>query len=155
VRTPRLSRCRVSLANRPSTALAQEAGSRGEVESEALMPLQPGSHLRVLVGGIVVEHHVDRLVGRYLALDGIEKTDEFLMPVALHATPDDLAFEDIEGGKQGDGAVLFVVLGHGGVAPLFHRQPGLGAVERLDLPFLVDAEDDHGLVDRHRGRPHP
>jgi hypothetical protein len=30
----------------------------------------------MLVGGIVVEHHVDRLVGRYLALDGGEKADE-------------------------------------------------------------------------------
>jgi hypothetical protein len=28
-----------------------------------------------------------------LALDGIEKADEFLMPVALHAAPDDLAFK--------------------------------------------------------------
>jgi len=26
------------------------------------------------------------------------------MPVALHAAPDDLAFEDVEGGEQGGGA---------------------------------------------------
>ena len=30
----------------------------------------------------------------------------------------------------------------GGAAPLFDRQPGLSTVERLDLAFLVDAEDD-------------
>ena len=41
------------------------ARSRGEVEGKALMPLQPGFHPGVLVGGVVVEHHVDRFVGRY------------------------------------------------------------------------------------------
>jgi hypothetical protein len=30
---------------------------------------------------------------------------------------------------------------HGGAAPLLHRQSGLGAVKRLDLALLVDAED--------------
>ena len=114
------------------------------MEGEALMPLQPSDHLGVLVGGVVVENHVDRLVGRHLALDGIEKADEFLMSMTLHAAPDDLAFEDIEGGKPGGGAVSFAVMGHRGAAPLFHRQPGLGAVERLNLAFLVDAED-HGM----------
>jgi hypothetical protein len=33
---------------------------------------------------------------------------------------------------------------HGGAAPLLHRQSGLGAVKRLDLALLVDAED-HGM----------
>jgi hypothetical protein len=29
------------------------------------------------------------------------KADKFLMAMALHAAPDDLAFEDVEGGEQG------------------------------------------------------
>jgi hypothetical protein len=33
-------------------------------------------------------------------------------------------------------------MGHRSGAALFHRQPGLGAVERLDLALFVDAEDD-------------
>jgi hypothetical protein len=80
------------------------AGSRGEMEGEALMAREPGRDLWVLMGGIVVEHHVDRFVGRHLTFDGIEKADELLMPVALHTAPDDLAFEDVEGGEQGGGA---------------------------------------------------
>jgi len=72
--------------------------------ARALVPVQPGRDFGVLVGGIVVEHHVDRLVGRHLALDGVEKADEFLMAVALHAAPDDLAFQHVEGGEQGGGA---------------------------------------------------
>ena len=85
---------------------------------------------------------MDRLVGRHLALDGIEKTDEFLVPVALHAAPDDLALQDVEGGEQGGGAVALVVVGHGGAASLLHRQAGLGAIEGLDLALLVEAEHD-------------
>ena len=57
---------------------------------------QPVAHLGVLMGGVIIEDHVDRLVGRHLALDGIEKADEFLVPVALHAAADDFALEDIE-----------------------------------------------------------
>ena len=63
------------------------AGSRGEVEGEASMPLQPSRHLGMLVSSVVVEHDVDRFVGRHLALDGIEKADEFLMPVRCMQRP--------------------------------------------------------------------
>jgi hypothetical protein len=44
VKTPRLRRCRVSLANQPSTALAQEHEVGVKVEGEARMagePLRP------------------------------------------------------------------------------------------------------------------
>jgi len=54
----------------------------------------------VLVDGIVVEDRTDRLVGRNFTLDGIEKADEFLLPVALHAAPDDRAFQDIEAANR-------------------------------------------------------
>ena len=49
----------------------------------------------MLVSSVVVEHDVDRFVGLHRALDGIEKADEFLMPVALHTAPDDLALKDV------------------------------------------------------------
>ena len=91
------------------------------MKGEAVMPLQPGRDLWMLVGGVVVENYVDRLAGRHPALDGIEKADEFLMAVALHAATDDLALKDIEGGKQGGGAIAFVIVGHRGAAPLLHR----------------------------------
>jgi hypothetical protein len=34
---------------------------------------------------------VDHLAGRHRAFDGIEELDEFMMPVARHATANDLA----------------------------------------------------------------
>jgi hypothetical protein len=54
----------------------------------------------VLVDGIVVEDHMDHLVGRHFTLDGIEKADNFVVPVALHGASDDLAFQDIEGADR-------------------------------------------------------
>src|SRR5882724_3733285 len=65
---------------------------RREVERPARMAAQPVDHLRVLVGGVVVEDGVDSLAGRDLALDGVQETEELLMPVALHAAADDPAF---------------------------------------------------------------
>jgi hypothetical protein len=40
------------------------ARGRREVESEALMAVEPGSHLGMLVSGVVVEDDVDCLAGR-------------------------------------------------------------------------------------------
>ena len=64
------------------------------------MAVEPGAHLRVLVGGVVVEDDVDDLAGRHLGLDGVEEADELLVPVALHVAADDGAVEHVEGGEQ-------------------------------------------------------
>ena len=53
----------------------------------------------MLVSGVVVEDDVDRLVGGNLALDSVEKADEFDMAVALHAAADDGAVEHAESGE--------------------------------------------------------
>ena len=53
------------------------------MEGPAGMPYQPLAHLRMLVGCVVVDDGVDRLLDRYLRLDGIEEADELLVPVAL------------------------------------------------------------------------
>jgi hypothetical protein len=59
------------------------------------MTAEPGKHLGVLVCGVVVENGVYGLAGGDLALDGAQEADELLMPVALHATADDLALQDV------------------------------------------------------------
>lgn len=45
------------------------------MEGEALVAIEPGAHLGVLVGSIVVEDDVHRLVGGNLGVDGVEKAD--------------------------------------------------------------------------------
>ena len=46
------------------------------------MPCQPLAHLRMLVGSVVIDDGVDRLLDRYLRLDGIEEADELLVGAA-------------------------------------------------------------------------
>ena len=78
------------------------------MEGPARMARQPSQRLGMLVGGVIVEYGVDRLAGQDLALDGVEKADEFAMTVALHAAADDGAVEHAERGEQGGGAVPLV-----------------------------------------------
>ena len=112
------------------------------MEDKARVAIEPGANVRMLVGGIVVENDVDDLIDRNLRLDGVQKSNEFLMTMTLHIAADDRAVEDVEGGEQCGRTVPFVVVGHRAGAAWLDRQTGLGAVERLDLALLVDREDD-------------
>src|SRR5262245_11809251 len=67
--------------------------------------------------------------------------------IALTAVADDLTFQHIKRRKQCRDAVTLVVVGDGAGTSLLHRQPRLGAVQRLDLAFLIDREND-GVVGR-------
>src|SRR6267142_1693253 len=75
------------------------------MEGEPRMAIEPFAYLRVFMGRIVVEDDMDRFFGWDLSLDLVEKADELLMPMLLHAASDDLAFEHVEGGKHGCGPV--------------------------------------------------
>src|SRR5215203_6272171 len=99
-KTPRFRRRLVSVAKKVH-GVEPGAGGRGEVEGEARMAGEPGDHLRVLVGGVVVEDDVDELTDRHRRLEGVEETDEFLVSMALHTAAEDRAVEHVEGGKTG------------------------------------------------------
>ena len=106
------------------------------MERPAGMPRQPLAHLWMLVGRIVVDDGVDHLSHGDLRLDHIEEADELLVAMALHVAANDGAIEDVEGCEQRGGAVTFVVVRHRPSAARLHRQPRLGAVERLDLAHM-------------------
>src|SRR5579872_6655145 len=105
-KTPRLRRRLVRMAKKPSTALSQEA----EVGVK-WMARQPLPHGGMLMGGVIVEDRMDGLACRDLALDGVEKADELLMPVALHVAADDGSVEHVHRGEQGRRPVPLVVVG--------------------------------------------
>ena len=71
------------------------------MERPSRMLGEPGQHLRMFVGGLIVENGVDHLAGWRGPLDGRDKADELLMPMAGHAAADDLAFEHADRGEQG------------------------------------------------------
>ena len=118
------------------------AGGRCVVERPALVPGEPSAHLRVFVGGIVVEDHVDQLASRDRRLDRVEEADELLMAVPLHAAAEHGPVEHVEGGEQGGGAMPDIIVRHRpGLAGL-ERQARLGAIEGLDLALFVDRQHD-------------
>src|SRR4051812_38148733 len=98
----------------------------------------------MFVGAVIVEDRMDQLAGRDRALDGIEKANELLVGMALHAAAEDHADERVEGGKQSSRAVALVIMSHGAASAGLDRQSRLGTVERLDLRFLVDRQN-HGM----------
>jgi hypothetical protein len=55
------------------------ARCRREVEDEALVPVEPGAHLRMLVRCVVGEDEMDDFSGRNLGVDGVQKADELLI----------------------------------------------------------------------------
>jgi hypothetical protein len=140
-KTPRLRRRLVRVAKKPSTALSQEAevGVKWNIQRGWR---QPFSDLGVLVGGVVVEDRMDGLAGGALALDGVEETDELLMPMALHVAVDHGSVEHVHRRKQRRRAIALVIMSHRSRPALLHRQAGLGSVERLDLALLVDGKDN-------------
>ena len=94
----------------------------------------------MLMRGVIVDDQMHFALGRGLAVDLVEEADELLMPVAAHALADDLAVEEVEGGDQGRGAVTCVIMGQRAATAALHRQPRLGAVERLDLALFIDRQ---------------
>ena len=55
---------------------------RRVMEHKAGMSGEPRPRLGVFVRSVIVEDHVDDLADRGLGLDGVQKPDELLMPVA-------------------------------------------------------------------------
>ncbi len=82
----------------------------GEVQVIAGMTGQPGFNVGMFVGGVVVHHQVHIEVGQDVAVQVLEKGQEFLMTMAGFALRDHAAIEDIEGRKERGGAVAEVVV---------------------------------------------
>lgn len=123
------------------------------MECPSRMAFEPGADLRVFVGGVIVEDGVDPLAGRNVSFDGVEEADELLMSVLLHASSEDGAVQDIEGGEESCCTVAFVVVGHGSSLAGLERQPRLGAIQSLDLGLLIDGEH-HGVSGRVHVQAH-
>ena len=85
-------------------------GCRREVQRDSRVLLQPGRHVRVLVGGVVVRHDVQRRAGIGFR-DLAQEPQEFLVPVPGVAGVGDLAGRYLQGGEQRGGAVPDVVMG--------------------------------------------
>ena len=62
------------------------------------------------------------------------------MTVPRHTLANNLAFQDIERGKQHCRAIALVIMRHRPRTTLLHWQAGLCAIKSLDLAFLVNTQ---------------
>src|SRR5260370_1549260 len=110
------------------------------------MTCQPGQHPRLREG---------RLLG-CLWVAQLSRTTWIGLLAATwgsDAAADHGGVERAERGEQGSGAVTLVVVRHSLATRGLDRQPGLGAVERLDLALFRRARAPRrGPADRHRAR---
>jgi hypothetical protein len=87
------------------------------VQPDAGVGVQPAADAGVLVGAVVVQHHME-LATRVGAGDQRKEGQELVVAVAVKATAGDLAGGDVEGGEEAGDAVADLIVG----APL--GQPG-------------------------------
>ncbi len=114
---------------------------RGEVEMHVRVLLQPCLNIGRGVGGKIVQHDMNFLAG--VRLDSLlEKGQEFRAIMGWSAFTENLSGRDIQRGEQVGGAMPDVVVGAFLAGVELDRQQWLGAVQRLDLRLLVQAEHD-------------
>ena len=141
--TPRRSRRSVSSLNQRSTRLShdEQVGVKCRCQRARL-----GSASHLATGGALCAERlssttwISRSSG-HVEVDQLEEGQHVVGRVALPGVVEDLAGGDVHRGEQIGRAVALVVVGHGAGPARLHRQRRLGAVERLDLGLLVEAED--------------
>src|SRR5665647_677822 len=113
---------------------------------------EPGLHVLVVVGGVVVQNHMNRNAFGHFLVYCAQELEELFVAVLVHARADHGAIQGVECGEQRGGAVPLVVAGSRARPALGHRQRSLGAIERLDRGLLVHAQH-HSLLRRVQVEP--
>ena len=144
-----------STANTPLRQVAEPAFDRGEprtrrrdeVQVEAGMPSHPPAHGGVRVRGVIVQDQMQLERGRRLRIDLLEKLATLVVPMARQAVTDHVPIKQAQRRKQGGRAVALIIVRHGAAPTVLHREARLGAIQGLDLAFLIHAEDE-GMLGR-------
>ena len=120
---------------------------------DARVARQPPLDRGMFVRGIVVGDQVQGLALGNLTINQTKEPQPFLVPMARQAGGDDGALRDIQGGKERGGAMALIIVRHRAAATGLERQAGLGAIQGLDLAFLIHAQD-HGMLGRVQIQAH-
>src|SRR5512139_253114 len=84
----------------PALDLVEPAGvGRREVQVKTRMADEPGLHLGMLVGRVVVHDEVQVEGRRNVGIEVLQKAEELLMAMARLALPEDVARENVQRGK--------------------------------------------------------
>ena len=103
---------------------------------------KPPANRGALVRTGVVEDEVDLELCGHARFDPVQEAAEFSRPVPAVRICEDLPHGHIEGGKQRGRAVALIVVGPPLDLTRLQGQQRRGAIEGLNLGFVVDAEHD-------------
>src|SRR3954466_6205193 len=112
---------------------------------EPRMAIQPSLNLRMLVSRIVIRNQMDLRALRGLSVNELQELYPLLMAVPRHTGPDHLPVQRIECSEQSRRSVALIVVGHRAVAARHKGKARLGSVERLNLAFFIDRENQSVL----------
>ena len=101
----------------PALDQVQPGTARGnEVNVKPLVPFQPGFHLGMFMGGVVVHDQMKLTVGRRFLVDQLQELDPLLVAMVRHALADQPSLGQFDRREQSRRAVPF---GFGGNAVYF------------------------------------
>src|ERR1700730_15148427 len=80
---------------KPFDGVDPRGGRRGEVEGPSWMRGEPSQDIGMFVRGVIVDDGVNELAAWHGAVHRLEKSDELLMPMLVHAMPDHGSVEDV------------------------------------------------------------
>jgi len=124
-----------------------------DMHVDARVAHQPPPNRRVFMRGVIVGDQMEGFGREDLAINQTKERQPFLVPMARPAGGDDRAFGNIQGGKEHGGAMPLVVVRHRAAATVLEGQAGLGAIQGLDLAFLIHVKD-HGMLRRVQIQAH-
>jgi len=117
------------------------ARCRNKMKMNPWMTAQPRFHFRMFMRGVIIYDQMKIHPRGGFGVDFLQKANKFLMPVPRHAITDHFPIQHAEGREQRRRSMTNVIMRHGSAAAFFHRQPRLRSVERLNLTFLVDTQN--------------
>ncbi len=121
-----------------------EPGRTGgrEVQVKSRMATQPRLHFDLGMCPVVIQYQVQGNTLRELPVQMTQETQELLVPVSWETLSDHPPVQEIESREECCDPVPLVVMSHGSATAFLHGQPGLSALERLNLALFVHAQDN-------------
>src|SRR5690606_36458904 len=113
-----------------------------EMQMKTRVLLEPLLHLRVIMGGVVVEDQMEVPICRSLSVDELQELQPFLMAMTILALPDQGTIGHVQRRKERGSAMAHIVMGHSSGPSFLQGQSRLRAVEGLNLALLIAAEHD-------------
>src|SRR4030042_477709 len=94
----------------------------------------------MIVSAIVIKNEMEIQLPRSFTIDLAQKLQKLLIAMKRITGTDNGTFENIQRCKEAGGPVTFIIMRHRPTSSFFHRQPGLGSVQRLYLRLFIDTQ---------------